>query len=143
MADEGCQARFLEEHVLEGHILPKLGKNLLDDHEALQAFLKEGQDVNMKDSEGRTALHFACGYGEMKCAEILVKEGSDVNATDKNKNTPLHYAAGYGRVDLVELLVEGGASVTLVNNDGKSPLDVAKLNDQDDVVKALEKDVFL
>jgi ankyrin repeat protein len=55
----------------------------------------------------------------------------------------LHYAAGYGRVDLVELLVEGGASVTLVNNDGKSPLDVAKLNDQDDVVKALEKDVFL
>jgi len=27
--------------------------------------------------------------------------------------------------------------------DGKSPLDVAKLNDQEDVVKALEKDVFL
>jgi len=33
--------------------------------------------------------------------------------------------------------------VTTKNVDGKSPLDVAKLNDQDDVVKALEKDVFL
>ena len=66
-----------------------------------------------------------------------------MNAVDKNKNTPMHYAAGYGRVDLVELLVEHGASVTLRNNDGKSPVDVAKLNDQDDVVKALEKDVFL
>jgi ankyrin repeat protein len=62
---------------------------------------------------------------------------------DKNKNTPMHYAAGYGRVDLVELLIEHGASVTLRNTDGKSPVDVAKLNDQDDVVKALEKDVFL
>jgi ankyrin repeat protein len=62
---------------------------------------------------------------------------------DKNKNTPLHYAAGYGRVDLVEHLVDSGADITLRNNDGKSPLDVAKLNDQDDVVKALEKDVFL
>jgi ankyrin repeat protein len=35
------------------------------------------------------------------------------------------------------------ASVTLRNLDGKSPLDVAKLNDQDDVVSALEADVFL
>jgi len=79
----------------------------------------------------------------MKCAEILCDANADCNATDKNKNTPLHYAAGYGRVDLCKLLVDAGASVTLKNLDGKSPLDVAKLNDQDDVVKALDQDVFL
>jgi ankyrin repeat protein len=41
------------------------------------------------------------------------------------------------------MLVDNGASVTLRNLDGKSPLDVAKLNDQEDVVSALEADVFL
>ena len=56
------------------------------DAEALEGFLKAGQDVNMKDAEGRTALHFSCGYGEIKCAEILIKDGANVNATDNNKN---------------------------------------------------------
>ena len=79
----------------------------------------------------------------MKCAEILCDNKADCNAVDKNKNTPLHYAAGYGRADIVKLLVDAGASVTLRNLDGKSPLDVAKLNEQDDVVSALEADVFL
>ena len=79
----------------------------------------------------------------MKCAEMLSDAKADVNATDKNKNTPLHYAAGYGRADVCKFLVDAGASVTLRNQDGKSPLDVAKLNDQDDVVAALEADVFL
>jgi len=55
----------------------------------------------------------------------------------------LHYAAGYGNGEVVKLLVDAGASVTLRNLDGKSPLDVAKLNDQDEVVAALEADVFL
>ena len=59
------------------------------------------------------------------------------------ESKPLHYAAGYGRADVVKLLVDAGASVTLRNLDGKSPLDVAKLNDQEDVVQALEADVFL
>jgi ankyrin repeat protein len=79
----------------------------------------------------------------MKCVEMLCDAKADVNAVDKNKNTPLHYAAGYGRADVCKMLVDNGASVTLRNLDGKSPLDVAKLNDQEDVVSALEADVFL
>lgn len=83
----------------------------------------------MKDLEGRIALYFVCGYGEMKCVEIFVKEGLDVNVIDKNKNILLYYVVGYGCVDFVEFLVEGGVSVILVNNDGKFSLDVVKLND--------------
>ena len=74
----------------------------------------------------------------MKCAEMLIDAKANADAVDKNKNTPLHYAAGYGGADVVKLLVDAGASVTLRNLDGKSPLDVAKLNDQEDVVQALE-----
>ncbi|PSS12160.1 Ankyrin repeat domain-containing protein [Actinidia chinensis var. chinensis] len=113
------------------------------DVEGLKNALASGANKDEEDSEGRTALHFACGYGEVKCAQILLEAGSMVDALDKNKNTALHYAAGYGRKECVALLLEHGAAVTLQNLDGKTPIDVAKLNNQDEVLKLLEKDAFL
>ncbi|XP_024016425.1 ankyrin repeat domain-containing protein 2B [Eutrema salsugineum] len=115
----------------------------LGDVEGLKTALASGGNKDEEDSEGRTALHFACGYGEMKCAQVLLDGGANVNAVDKNNNTPLHYAAGYGRKECVSLLLENGAAVTLQNMDSKTPIDVAKLNNQLDVVKLLEKDAFL
>ncbi|KAF8377984.1 hypothetical protein HHK36_031373 [Tetracentron sinense] len=158
------------------------------DVEGLKNALASGADKDEEDSEGRTALHFACGYGEIeiipakqenswgklswvkhgivivhkveeeislrrsgwkyhgilvKCAQILLEAGAVVDALDKSKNTALHYAAGYGRKECVALLLENGAAVTLQNLDGKTPIDVAKLNNQQEVLKLLEKDAFL
>ena len=39
------------------------------DKEQLKELLEGGADRDEKDEEGRTALHFACGYGELACAE--------------------------------------------------------------------------
>ncbi|KAK7259839.1 hypothetical protein RIF29_25454 [Crotalaria pallida] len=113
------------------------------DVEGLKSALASGADKDEVDSEGRTALHFCCGYGEVKCAQVLIEAGAKVDALDNNKNTALHYAAGYGRKECVALLLENGAAVTLQNMDGKTPIDVAKLNNQHDVLKLLEKDAFL
>ncbi|XP_058110839.1 ankyrin repeat domain-containing protein 2A-like [Magnolia sinica] len=113
------------------------------DVEGLKSALAAGADKDEADSEGRTALHFACGYGEVKCAQMLLEAGAAVDALDKNKNTALHYASGYGRKECVALLLKNGAAVTLQNMDGKTPIDVAKLNNQQDVLKLLEKDAFL
>ncbi|KAM7470371.1 hypothetical protein LguiA_008554 [Lonicera macranthoides] len=113
------------------------------DVEGLKTALASGADKDEEDSEGRTALHFACGYGEVKCAQVLLEAGAKVDALDNNKNTALHYAAGYGRKECVALLLENGAAVTLQNMDGKTPIDVAKLNNQHEVLKLLEKDAFL
>ncbi|GAY57293.1 hypothetical protein CUMW_178320 [Citrus unshiu] len=62
-----------------------------------------------EDLEGRTTLHFACGYGEVECAQLLLEAGANVDAVDKNK--------------------------TLQNMDRKTPIDVAKLNSQHDMLK--------
>ncbi|XP_062199163.1 ankyrin repeat domain-containing protein 2A-like [Phragmites australis] len=113
------------------------------DAEGLKKALDGGADKDEEDAEGRRALHFACGYDELKCAEILLEAGAAVDALDKNKNTPLHYAAGYGRKECVDLLLKHGAAVTLQNLDGKTPIEVARLNNQDEVLKLLEKDAFL
>ncbi|GMH24401.1 hypothetical protein Nepgr_026244 [Nepenthes gracilis] len=111
--------------------------------EGLKNALASGANIDEEDAEGRTALHFACGYGEVKCAQVLLEAGAKVDALDKNKNTALHYAAGYGRKECVALLLESGAAVTLQNLDGKTPIDVAKLNNQHEVLKLLEKDAFV
>jgi len=93
--------------------------------------------VNEADEEGRTALHFACGYGELSCAKLLVAAKAAVNAVDNNKNTPLHYAAGYGEEACVQLLLDNGASLTDKNDDDKTALEVATLNEQAKIAKLL------
>lgn len=113
------------------------------DVELLKKMLGDGGDKDMKDSEGRTALHFTCGYGELKCSEALIEVGANVNAKDKKDNTPLHYAAGYGKKDIVELLIKSGASCTDVNSENKTPMDVARLNKQTAVYDLLEQASFL
>ena len=40
--------------------------------QALKALLSDGVDKDQKDSEGRTALHFSCGYGEVMWLQIFV-----------------------------------------------------------------------
>ena len=76
------------------------------DVEALKKELAAGADVNEQDSEGRTALQFACGFGELACAEALLEAKATVDAVDNNKNTALHYAAGYGQRETVALLLK-------------------------------------
>lgn len=49
-------------------------------------------NVNADDDKKRTALHFACAYGDVEMAAMLIAAGADINAKDHRDNTPLHYA---------------------------------------------------
>lgn len=103
-----------------------------------QLLAKEGVNIDEGDEEGRTALHFACGYGELECAKELIAAKAKLDAVDNNENTALHYAAGYGQAEACKLLIESGANKETKNKDGKTALEVAQLNEQEDVIKALE-----
>jgi len=54
--------------------------------------LAKGADVNAKDKEGNTPLHFATQQGHTKTIEILIANGADVEAKDGNGRTALHIA---------------------------------------------------
>ena len=71
-------------------------------------------DVNEQDGQGRSALHFACGYGEVSVVKELLSHKANVTCLDSDKNTPLHYAAGYGETECVKLLLEQCASSLFV-----------------------------
>lgn len=53
--------------------------------EGMKYKLAASANKDEEDLEGRTTLHFACGYGEVECAQLLLEAGANVDAVDKNK----------------------------------------------------------
>ena len=54
------------------------------DKKAIQALLKGGVDVNVRDWDELTALIPAASSGHLDICKLLVKEGIDINAKDKD-----------------------------------------------------------
>jgi len=72
--------------------------------------------VFAKDCKGHTALHFACCYGQARCAELLVGFRADVEARSDEGVTPLMLAAsssadGAGLIAVIRCLVSHGAQL--------------------------------
>lgn len=49
--------------------------------------LEAGDDVNLTNREGKTALHYAAGYESMKLVKLLIQRGADINRVDTNHQT--------------------------------------------------------
>jgi hypothetical protein len=63
--------------------------NVLADVERL---LRDGVDVNVRDSSGRTALHHAARMAHVDIVKALVFTGAEVNAVDNRGKTPIQLA---------------------------------------------------
>jgi ankyrin repeat protein len=71
--------------------------------------LNWGVDVNTRDSEGVTPLHWAAYFNSEGVAELLITYGADVNAKMNNGGTPLQLAALFAHKDVADLLRQHGA----------------------------------
>jgi ankyrin repeat protein len=109
----------------------------------LENFLANGADPNTRNSQGNTALHVACYYGERECASVLLNYKAEVNARGVDGKTPLHRAVlgvlvlepgvkysthkqiEDNQIDLVKLLVGRGGKVSLADVSGDTPFDLA------------------
>ncbi len=74
-----------------------------------------GANVNAKNKDGATPLHFATLSGHRDVAELLISKGADVKAREKHGGTPLYFAAIMGHKDIAELLIAKGAKVDTIN----------------------------
>eukprot|EP01117_Protostelium_nocturnum_P004494 TRINITY_DN1622_c0_g3_i2.p1 TRINITY_DN1622_c0_g3~~TRINITY_DN1622_c0_g3_i2.p1 ORF type:complete len:390 (-),score=78.60 TRINITY_DN1622_c0_g3_i2:40-1209(-) len=59
--------------------------------EAMKTLIESGVNVNEKDTEGMTPIHYAAGHGS-PLALALIDYGADVKMTDDQGRTPLHFA---------------------------------------------------
>ena len=76
--------------------------------EAVKQHLAAGTDVNAKDGDGYTPLHFAAINGHKELAELLIDSGADVNAKDDFGETPLDWAVDEGQIEIADLLRKHG-----------------------------------
>ncbi|EFQ36843.1 uncharacterized protein GLRG_11990 [Colletotrichum graminicola M1.001] len=68
-------------------------------------------DVDVRNSEGNTALHVAVSNQQLVTVLRLLSHGADPNAENAAGWTPLHTAVQMGSVDAVGALVAHGGNV--------------------------------
>ena len=81
--------------------------------------LKRRVDVNARQADGGTALHWAAHFGEVKIAELLIRAGARPGIADDTGVTPIHLACTNRSDALVDLFLEAGAdpNATLLNGE--------------------------
>jgi len=88
----------------------------------ISTLLHAGADVNIRDSEGMTALMVASKNGHSAIVEQLINAGADVNAKADDGWTAIYWASRNGRSAIVELLINAGADLNIQEREGATAL---------------------
>jgi ankyrin repeat protein len=107
------------------------------DGQAVRALLKQRADVNARQGDGSTALHWGVYWDEPEIVAVLLGVGADVNAANDYGATPLWLACNNGSARLVEMLLEAGANPNAALSSGETPLMTASRVGSTAAVKAL------
>lgn len=94
--------------------------------QGIQQALQSGADINTRDVNGRTCLHFCAGNGLNNLVRELAMKGAVLDQQDLLGFTPLHMAAGYKRSTCVRSLLDLGADANITANDGRLPVEIAE-----------------
>ena len=95
-----------------------------NDQPAIQKLLQSltQSEVRASQSDGMTALHWACYHNNTKLADTLLKNAADPDARNRYDVTPMSLACLNGNAKLVELLLEHKADPNVELRGGETPL---------------------
>ena len=92
------------------------------DEAEVRARLAGAVDVNARQPDGATALHWAVHHEDAAIADLLIRAGADVDAANDLGVTPLFLACRRGHGALVERLLAAGADANAVLPGGETAL---------------------
>jgi ankyrin repeat protein len=148
--DSSCNTKVVK-MLLEHGANPNCLHSAVRHHkEVVQLLLDYNADVNQKDGNGRTPLHFAVIFGCEDNINLLISNGANVNAENNNEETPLHVLVQSWpqlwwtkefRTNAINILLDSGANIEAKTKNGKTPLWLAAeaLNSLDAVKALLER----
>jgi ankyrin repeat protein len=88
-------------------------------------------DVNIRDSDDQTPLHFAASNALVDATRAIIQQGADIDSRDNNGSTPLHRAiinyplANDEGLNVMKLLLDHGAEIGAQDNQNSTPLHLA------------------
>jgi ankyrin repeat protein len=97
-----------------------------------------GENIDVTDIDGRTALHFAVSAEQKSAVELLISLNASPDIKEKNDgDTPLHWAVRSGDLDLVNLIAPKMNDINTRNNNGETPAMIAAKEDKQEILRAL------
>jgi ankyrin repeat protein len=94
--------------------------------EEVERLIKEGADIDAKDSDGQTALVFASKKGHSVIVELLLKHDADINAKDSGGGTALMWASVNSHIAITQILLEAGSDINARNDYGNKAIHFAR-----------------
>jgi len=90
----------------------------------VRMLIEKGANVDVADSNGLTALHYACVYGKKETVSALLAADANPNVRTSQGLTPLHMAASQRSVyrqkddykNRKEILIAAGANPSILSN---------------------------
>jgi ankyrin repeat protein len=92
------------------------------DEAAVTSLLDQKVNVNVAETDGTTALHWAVRQDELEIAGKLIGAGADVHAANRYGVTALYLAAVNGSARMIETLLDAGAPADFSGIDGETAL---------------------
>ncbi|MFT4313550.1 MAG: ankyrin repeat domain-containing protein [Wolbachia pipientis] len=104
-----------------------------------EVLVSRGANINTKNDDGYTSLHFAVLKNFQSGIDYLIKKGANIDAKDNIGRTPLHWAARDGYLGIVQAITEGGANLDVKDKDNKTPSDLASWKGYNNIVQYLKQ----
>lgn len=109
-------------------------KGLVDN---VRHLIREGVDVNSRQNDGSTALHWAVLHDQADTVAALLDAGADPVALNRNGISPMFLAVQNGNPAIVSELLDAGADPNTLSENGETILMTAAHTGRPDVVSLL------
>lgn len=107
------------------------------DAESVRALVADKVDVNAREGDGATALHWAVDRGDAVLVDLLLAAGAAPGLANDLGVTPLHLASALGNAAVVTRLLSAGAAADPATPVGVTPLMEAARTGSVPIVEAL------
>ena len=109
----------------------------MQDPTRVRTLLSQKADVNVRSTDGSTALLWLAHWNDVDTADLLLRAGAEANAANDFRMTPLSEACTNGNAALVRLLLKSGANPNTAIATGETPLMTCAKTGSADAVRML------